>query len=230
MLYLLCSSFLLYMMFGGIRGQPNPRNTKPQDSPSCSSRSQCIMQGPAGPPGLPGTPGTPGTPGISGSPGGVGPAGCPGRDGQDGAPGRPGLPRRWKQCTWAFDQSKDGRDNGQVHMCEFVKKEKNTYLRVVYVGNLRIQGCTTCCKRWYFTFNNSECQIPAAIDGTVYQSANLNIHRSASIEGYCGGLDKGKVQVGFHVGNCAEYGNADAFTSWNSVSRIIIEEVEPPVA
>ena len=72
--------------------------------------------------------------------------------------------------------------------------------------------------------------MPAAIDGVVYQKENLNIHRSVNIEGYCGGLSPGKVQVGFNVGNCAEFGDANAYTSWNSVSRIIIEEVEPPVA
>ena len=67
-------------------------------------------------PGTPGSPGTPGTPGIPGSSGAVGPPGCPGRDGKDGKRGKPALPRRWKQCTWTFDQSKDSRDNGQVHV------------------------------------------------------------------------------------------------------------------
>ena len=71
---------------------------------------------------------------------------------------------------------------------------------------------------------------PAAIDGVVYQGSNINIHRSANIEGFCGGLNSGRVLVDFSVGNCYQYGNADAFTSRNSVSRIIIEEVEPPVA
>ena len=72
--------------------------------------------------------------------------------------------------------------------------------------------------------------MPAAIDGVVYQKENLNIHRSANIEGYCGGLSPGKVQVGFHVGYCVGVAGGNAQTSWNSVSRIIIEEVEPPVA
>ena len=111
-----------------------------------------------------------------------------------------------------------------------MKKKSDTYLRVVYVGNTRITGCTHCCKRWFFTFNDAECTVPAAIDGVVYQRENLNIHRSVNIEGYCGGLSAGKVEVGFHVGNCAEIAGGNAHTSWNSVSRIIIEEVEPPVA
>ena len=70
----------------------------------------------------------------------------------------------------------------------------------------------------------------ATIDGLVYQSTNINIHRSANIEGYCGGIASGKVRVGFHVANCKAYPkSADALTSWNAISRIIIEEVEPPV-
>ena len=55
-----------------------------------------------------------------------------------------------------------------------------------------------------------------------------NIHRPRQIEGYCGNIRKGLVRVGFFVGNCRGYGNADAFSGWNSVSRIVIEEVPPP--
>ena len=29
--------------------------------------------------------------------------------------------------------------------CDFVKLKDNTYLRVVYMGNLRITGSTNCC-------------------------------------------------------------------------------------
>ena len=85
--------------------------------------------------------------------------------------------------------------------------------------------------RWFFTFNDDECKAPAAVDAVVYQSIDVNIHRSANIEGYCTGLGKGLVRVGLNVGRCKGYGEAvyNAYTGWNSVSRIIIEEVEPPV-
>ncbi|KAL9975566.1 hypothetical protein ACROYT_G012741 [Oculina patagonica] len=139
---------------------------------------------------------------------------------------RRGAFRRWKQCAWDYDNTKDDRDVGQVHL------KKNTYLRVVYMGNIRIAGCTNCCKRWYFTFNGAECKDPAPIDGSLYQGVDLNIHRPANIEGYCGGIPAGKVSVGFSVGSCRVPYNAngDAWTSWNQANRIIIEEVEPPVA
>lgn len=55
-----------------------------------------------------------------------------------------------------------------------------------------------------------------------------NIHRHRHIEGYCGNIGKGTVRVGFYVGNCNYYGNADAASGWNSVSRIVVEEVPPP--
>jgi len=100
------------------------------------------------------------------------------------------------------------------------------------MGNIRIQGCTTCCKRWYFTFNDAECTDPAPIDGALYQSLNIDIHRPTNIEGYCGGIAAGKVRVSFSVGNCkvSFNTNGDAFTGSNQANRIIIEEVEPPVA
>ena len=63
----------------------------------------------------------------------------------------------------------------------------------MYMGIIRIQGCTACCKRWYFTFNTEECTKPAPIDAVIYQSINMNVHRSANIEGYCGGIPAGKV-------------------------------------
>ncbi|KAL9975568.1 hypothetical protein ACROYT_G012743 [Oculina patagonica] len=135
------------------------------------------------------------------------------------------------------NQVEDAYDSRFLHKsneleCDFVKLRGDSYLRVVYMGNIRITGCTGCCKRWYFTFNNAECKDPAPIDGSLYQGTNLNIHRPTIIEGYCGGIAAGKVRVGFSVGNCGVpfNTNGDAFTGSNQANRIIIEEVEPPVA
>ena len=73
-----------------------------------------------------------------------------------------------------------------------------------------------------------------AIDGIFYMatgaSGHGNIHRHRHIEGYCHQISKGNVRIGFWVGNCKGYGNADAHSGWNSVSRIVIEEVPPPQA
>lgn len=98
------------------------------------------------------------------------------------------------------------------------------------MGNIRIASCKACCMRWFFTFNDEECKAPAAVDAVVYQNIDANIHRSANIEGYCTGLAKGLVRVGLNVGRCKGFDTEyNAYTGWNSVSRIIIEEVEPPV-
>ena len=198
--------------------------------------------GPPGPPGClrqKGCCGNPGVPGVPGVPGQTGRDGMPGRTGAPGAVGAPGLrgekgdrgdsgvaTSNWKQCTWSVS---DGKDNGLIRNCIFVKRHDNTHLRVFFAGNLRIYNCDACCKRWFFTFNGAECH--ARIEGVYYMwkgKNTQNLLRHRHIEGYCGNINKGSVRVGFNVGNCNGYGNADAHTGWNSVSRIVVEEVPPP--
>jgi len=112
--------------------------------------------------------------------------------------------------------------------CVFTKNFSDTALHVAWTGNLRVYGCTTCCKRWYFTFNGAECSAPLPIDGTVYLGSlgkTQDPIRVRHIEGHCNDIHKGKVRVGFWVGNCGNKGDANAHTGWISVSRIFIEEV-----
>ena len=103
----------------------------------------------------------------------------------------------------------------------------NTHLRVVYQGNMRVISADTC-SRWFLTFNGAECSMP--IDTAVYSGGGWNIFRTATIEGYCSGISKGSVNIALNVGPCSRYSNkrGNAYTGWNSVSRIIVEEVEPP--
>ena len=114
----------------------------------------------------------------------------------------------------------------------FSKNFSVTSLHVSWTGVLRVHGCTNCCKRWYFTFNGAECAAPLPIDGIVYVGigSGKNLLRVRHIEGHCNNIHKGKVRVGFWVGNCPRHGNADAYTGWNSVSRIFVEEVSSPQA
>ena len=117
--------------------------------------------------------------------------------------------------------------------CLFSKNSTETSLHVYWTGALRIQGCDACCKRWYFTFNDAECSAPLSIDGIVYmgKSTSQNIHRVNNIEGHCNNIHTENVRVGFWVTNCAGFsGSYDAYTGWNSVSRIFIEEVPKPQA
>ena len=68
------------------------------------------------------------------------------------------------------------------------------------------------------------------IDGLIYVHGvrGLEPIRVRHIEVYCENIPRGVVRVGFNVGNCAGYGNADAHSGWNSVSRIVVEEVPAP--
>ena len=112
--------------------------------------------------------------------------------------------------------------------CVFTKNFTDTALHVAWTGALRVYACAECCKRWYFTLNGAECSTPLPIDGVVYLGSSgktQNPHRVRHIEGHCNNIHKGKVRLGFWVGNCARYGHGNVKTGWNSVSRIFIEEV-----
>ena len=118
--------------------------------------------------------------------------------------------------------------------CAFHKLSSKTALKVEYNGDFRIGYCLDCCKRWYFTFNGVECRHPLAIDGLMYIHQNhgkkdSNIHKTTQIGGYCERIPKGTVRVGINVGDCVgKKAGSDAYTGWNSVTRIMIEEVPPP--
>ncbi|XP_061919627.1 collagen triple helix repeat-containing protein 1 isoform X3 [Entelurus aequoreus] len=186
------------------------------------------MQGPAGTPGRDGNPGgngIPGTPGI------------PGRDGLKGEKGeciseifeQPWKPN-YKQCAWK--SLNYGIDLGKIADCTFTKLRSDSALRVLFSGSLRLKCKNACCQRWYFTFNGAECTAPLPIESIIYLdqgspelNSTINIHRTSSVEGLCEGVKAGLVDVAVWVGTCADYPRGDASTGWNSVSRVIIEEL-----
>ncbi len=99
-----------------------------------------------------------------------------------------------------------------------------------YAGSLRCSGRAKC-SRWYFTFDGAECTKPATIEGVVYvPSTQSNPHRHRHIEGYCNQVPKGHIRVGFWIGKCVGESLGNGSTGWNSMSRIVIEEVPPPQA
>lgn len=79
--------------------------------------------------------------------------------------------------------------------------------------------------------------VPIAIDIVVYTQtgAEKYLNRVRQIEGVCENVPNGGGESGiFWAGNCdgikfgASYGDANAFTGWNSVSRIYVEELPSP--
>ena len=117
--------------------------------------------------------------------------------------------------------------------CTFNKLTSDTSLKVSFQGNLRVRGNTKC-NRWYFKINGNECSRPVTIEALVYNywlpSGNTNhdqLHHR-SFEGYCENIPQGAVRVELWVGQCSGYTLGDAWTGWNSVSRIMIEEVSRP--
>ena len=112
--------------------------------------------------------------------------------------------------------------------CAFNKLQSNSALRVSFQGNMRVQGHNKC-NRWYFKFNGNECSGPMTIEAVVYNywpSGNPNLLHHRSFEGYCENISQGAVRVELWVGQCSGgYHLGDARTGWNSVSRIMIEEV-----
>ena len=107
----------------------------------------------------------------------------------------------------------------------------NTALRATYQGDIRMVGCTNgrCCRRWFITFNGQECSSPTPIDAVIYADVAVNVHRPGTLDGFCENIPKGRVVVGVSVGDCKHpsHPNGDAYTGWNSVARLIIEEVPP---
>lgn len=215
-------------------------STESVEDPGTKSTNACPVDGVPGVPGIPGVPGRngcegpKGEKGSAGTPGDKGPMGPKGEQGTRGPKGDPGLqavPKNWKQCAWK--DINEGKDYGMIKECTFNKLSENSALKVEFNGDYRIAFCLDCCKRWFFTFNNAECQ-PLAIDGLMHIQANQgktdsNIHKTTQIAGYCEGIAKGIVRVAINVGDCVgKKAGSDAYTGWNSVTRIMIEEVPPP--
>ena len=95
-----------------------------------------------------------------------------------------------------------------------------------------VRGNNAKCNRWYFKFNGNECSGPMTIEAVVYNywpSGNPNLLHHRSFEGYCENISQGAVRVELWVGQCSGgYTLGDARTGWNSVSRIMIEELSRP--
>ena len=96
---------------------------------------------------------------------------------------------------------------------------------------MAVYGSSSKCNRWFFKFNGDECSGPMTIEAVVYNSwpsgkPYLLHHRS--FEGYCENIPQGTVRVELWVGECPGNTLGDGRTGWESVSRIMIEEMSRP--
>ncbi|XP_064363699.1 collagen triple helix repeat-containing protein 1 [Dromaius novaehollandiae] len=226
-LLLLLLALLLCPAPGGAEGVKGKQKALRQREVVDVYNGMCLQ----GPSGVPGRDGSPGVNGIPGTPG------IPGRDGLKGEKGecmRESFEESWtpnfKQCSWSALNY--GIDLGKIAECTFTKMRSNSALRVLFSGSLRLKCRNACCQRWYFTFNGAECAGPLPIEAIIYLdqgspelNSTINIHRTSSVEGLCEGINAGLVDVAIWVGTCSDYPRGDASTGWNSVSRIIIEEL-----
>ncbi|CAH3191478.1 unnamed protein product [Porites evermanni] len=207
----------------GSQGAQGPRGDRGREGPP----------GKSGPPGIMGIKGESGLVGMKGEPGIVGNQGKKGDKGEKGESVKASQAsvapqNNWKQCVW---KSESGTDNGKIKDCAFNKLKSDTALKVSFQGNMRVDGNTQC-GRWYFKFNGNECSGPMTIEAVVYNNwssgRNANQLHHRSFEGYCENIPQGTVRVELWVGKCSSQTLGDAYTGWNSVSRIMIEEVSRP--
>ena len=111
--------------------------------------------------------------------------------------------------------------------------QSDTALKVSFQGVMRVDDSSIKCNRWFFKFNGNECSGPMTIEAVVYNNwpssaGNPNLLHHRSFEGYCENIPQGTVRVELWVGSCLSGTLGDAYTGWQSVSRIMIEEVSRP--
>ena len=85
------------------------------------------------------------------------------------------------------------------------------------------------CNRCFFESTGNECSAPMTIEAIVYNNwssgNNPGLAHHRSFEGYCENIPQGAVRVELWVGKCSGQTLGGAANGWNSVSRIMIEEV-----
>lgn len=181
-------------------------------------------QGPTGLPGNSGFKGARGEQGARGPKGDKGSPGFPGREGRKGQPGRSGSIYSWKICTWDHDPR---QQYGLLKECVFTKQSNLSLLHVIFEGSMRVGFCNSCCKRWFFAFNNVECEnanIEARLRGTK-EFAGME-YRHVRLEGYCA-VPAGEVLVELWVQDCSGQQRAPEvpFVKVDLNPRVTVEEI-----
>ncbi|PFX15134.1 Collagen triple helix repeat-containing protein 1 [Stylophora pistillata] len=208
---------------------------------SMGEKGRQAIPGKIGPRGYKGSKGETGSKGVNGAgiPGMAGPRGPKGLKVErgirlkgmkgDAANIDPRQLANWKQCAWNSPMDTDKSvssfpRNALLTTCSQIRPLKShTKETFVY------RDPTANCNRWYFKFNGNECSGSLPVYSVLYTrySSTPNILRPHFFEGFCENLPRGTVQVELWVGKCSEEILGNAYSGWNSVSRIMIEEVPP---
>lgn len=104
----------------------------------------------------------------------------------------------------------------------------DSVLHVIYEGSMRVGFCTTCCKRWFFTFDHQDCKqgrIETKLSGTKLYSGPS--YRHGRLDGYCA-VAPGRISVELWVEDCPGHQRAmkASIANVETISRIIIEEID----
>ncbi|XP_020608790.1 short-chain collagen C4-like [Orbicella faveolata] len=158
-----------------------------------------------------------GSNGMPGMPGIPGPQGPQGRDGVKGQPGDEGSQGMLGQKGKKGNEGPHGK-SGRPGMME-IKGARGT------VGDQGIKGDKG-------EKGESVTSPSSAVSQTNWKqcpSGSPELRHHQSFEGYCENIPQGTVRVELWVGSCPS-GNTlgEAYTGWESVSRIMIEEVSRP--
>lgn len=117
--------------------------------------------------------------------------------------------------------------NCYLQECVFTKQSNLSFLHVIFEGSMRVGFCNSCCKRWFFAFNDVECanaNIEARLRGTK-EFAGME-YRHVRLEGYCA-VPAGEVLVELWVQDCFGQQRAPEvpFVKVDLNPRVTVEEI-----
>lgn len=176
-----------------------------------------LTPGPVGPPGADGTNGTDGINGV----GVQGPPGEQGPQGDVGPQGPAGTPK----VNFVSSALHDGRDSGFIdgRVLNFNKDSNSSILRVTYSDNVNL-NTTAGGANWRVYLDGQPTHIATSVFEEVSAPARINIAFQASVIGYMLNVPAGAHILTVKVANLDR--NPDAFTGWNSLFTLQVEELD----
>ena len=127
----------------------------------------------------------------------------------------------YKQRMWPNQNS--GLKKGQLRALSFIKKQKNTGLRILYSANIREHNANAH-SRWYIKINGHECTKPGKIDIAHYHYRTNDIYLPTVLLGTCTATSRGAIGAGSHVISVHVRGS-NSYSGWASTCFFEIREI-----